>query len=155
VTRTESSSRRLWAQSGNRYDPRTDYRGYPISADIPGLKIVDAAKIPAYRSVINMAPLTCPNAGGGQAVCRVVPLVRARYRRRRGRTGLIITEGTWTSPVNSLQTAGISPGSRSPDGSRVDAVHTEGGVIVVRRIMHERDASEVNGEVSPQSLGVR
>jgi N-ethylmaleimide reductase len=103
----------------------------------------------ALSNRLVMAPLTRMRADANGVPNDLL----VEHYRQRATTGLIVTEGTWTSPVNQAYPG--QPGIFTPEqiaGWRrvTDAVHAEGGLIVMQ-LMHGGRVThpEITGGLTP------
>ena len=103
----------------------------------------------ALSNRLVMAPLTRMRADANGVPNDLL----VEHYRQRATTGLIVTEGTWTSPVSKAYPG--QPGIFTPDQiagwHRVtDAVHAEGGLIVMQ-LMHGGRVThpEITGGLTP------
>lgn len=97
----------------------------------------------ALRNSIVMSPMTRSRAGAGD-----VPTdLHVEYYRQRASAGLIVTEGVQPSPAGKgyCRTPGIYSPDQIAGWTRVaDAVHAEGGLIVVQLMHCGRIAARIN-----------
>lgn len=97
----------------------------------------------ALRNSIVMSPMTRSRAGAGD-----VPTdLHVEYYRQRASAGLIVTEGVQPSPAGKgyCRTPGIYSPAQIDGWKRVaDAVHAEGGLIVVQLMHCGRIAARIN-----------
>ena len=111
----------------------------------------------ALSNRVVMAPLTRLRAGADGVPGDII----VEHYRQRATLGMIVTEGTWTTPVSQAYTGqpGIYTAEQIAGWRRVtDAVHAEGGLIVMQ-LMHGGRVThpDVNGgriPVAPSAIAI-
>lgn len=100
---------------------------------------------------IVMAPMTRDRAGPGDVPTEVM----AQYYRQRAGAGLIVTEGTQPSPAGKgyWRTPGIHSAAQVEGWRKVaDAVHAQGGKIVMQLMHVGRAAVEANKDSGAETV---